>query len=213
MNRYSYGVAALKAALTIAFAAIVAEIAIMDLPTTIEEWKSRAPVIGLILLSAAGRALKNAYKNSDLKGSPFYNIMRTWMLFILIPALTLPGCVGFTPALAGKTRYDMEFIDKTAEQDTQFRVNIAAPAGVEVANLASMNYKWQPDGGGAIAVAGDTTADTTAQAQTLEKVGAQQVQALVSLLAILPTLAPLLQALRPAPAPPAAGIPIEPVEP
>lgn len=196
-NTYNYVTVLVKAAGTVAIATLAAEVARMDLPTTIDEWKARGGQMLFILLLAVGRALQNAWKNRDMKGSPFYNITRAWMLFLLIPALTMQGCLTAAPALAGKTHYDMEFIDKTAEQDTQFRVNIAAPAGVEVANLASMNYRWNPDGSGAIAVAGDTTADTTVQAATISEVNRQQAEAFMAFIALLPALAPLIQAFRP----------------
>jgi len=103
--------------------------------------------------------------------------MKTFIVLLIATALS--GCLTTPPALGGKTKYSMKFQDTVSEirdetgvitspgQDTQFMVNIAAAAGVDVKDLASMRYKVNPDGTVDIAVASQPAVDTTAQAQAL----------------------------------------------
>jgi hypothetical protein len=198
---FDWKITGLKAFLAALFAAGLQELALQASTGAFTEFALQSDWrnLGIAVAIALFRGIKNMVKNNDLYGNPLRNILKTWMLFLIIPALMLPGCVTATPAFGGKTTYKMDFVDATADQNTEFHVDISAPAGVEIQNLASMAYKWHPDGSGNIAVAGDTAADTTAQAAMLQEVNAQQVQAFVALLALIPTLAPLLQALSPAP--------------
>jgi hypothetical protein len=203
---FDWKITGLKAFLAALFAAGLQEIALQASTGAFTElalqsdWRN----LGIAVAVAFWRAGKNMVKNNDLNGNPLRNLLKTWMLFLLIPALTLPGCVTATPAFGGKTTYKMDFVDATAEQNTEFHVDISAPAGVEIQNLASMAYKWHPDGSGNIAVAGDTAADTTAQAAMLTEVNAQQLEFLKQLASLITSIMPLLHALSPAPAPVAA---------
>jgi hypothetical protein len=129
--------------------------------------------------------------------------MRYLLIIAALVLSTLSGCVSMTPALAGKTHYEMRFVDTLtpvegeAGQNTEFTVKVDAPAGVDITNLASMDYDWNPDNSGSIAVAGDTAADTTAQAAALVEVGAQQAQAFTGLIQALATVLPALTAQKP----------------
>jgi len=106
-----------------------------------------------------------------------------------ILALLLAGCQGMTPALAGKTNYDVEFTDTTADQNTTYRMQIKAPAGVDLASVTGMSYDWQPDGSGGIRVSSDAGIDTTQQAAAAVEVGRQQIEA-INL--VLNALAPVI---------------------
>jgi PBP1b-binding outer membrane lipoprotein LpoB len=106
-----------------------------------------------------------------------------------ILALLLAGCQGMTPALAGKTNYSVEFQDTTADQNTTYRMQIKAPAGVDLASVAAMSYDWQPDGSGGIRVSSDAGIDTTQQAAAAVEVGRQQIEA-INL--VLNALAPVI---------------------
>lgn len=102
---------------------------------------------------------------------------------IVAAALGLAGC-GTLPggALAGKTSYDVQFSDTTADQDTQYRMKIKAPAGADLASITGMVYDWNPDGTGHIAVSQDQTTDTTAQADALVQSTAQSMAAMSSIM-------------------------------
>lgn len=106
-----------------------------------------------------------------------------------ILALFLAGCQGMTPALAGKTNYNVEFSDTTADQNTVYKMNIKAPAGVDLASVTGMSYDWQPDGSGGIRVSTDAGVDTTQQAAAAVEVGRQQIEA-INL--VLNALAPVI---------------------
>ena len=106
-----------------------------------------------------------------------------------ILALLLAGCQGMTPALAGKTHYNVEFQDTTADQNTVYKMDIRAPAGVDLASVAAMSYDWQPDGSGGIRVSSDAGVDTTQQAAAAVEVGRQQIEAMN---VVLNALAPIL---------------------
>lgn len=106
-----------------------------------------------------------------------------------ILALLLAGCQGMTPALAGKTNYDVEFTDTTADQNTTYRMKIKAPAGVDLASVTGMSYDWEPDGSGGIRVSSDAGVDTTQQAAAAVEVGRQQIEAMN---VVLNALAPIL---------------------
>lgn len=93
----------------------------------------------------------------------------------------LQGCVTpLVPALAGKTVYQVKFQDQTAEQNTVYEMNIKAPAGVDLATVTGMQYKWDKDGSGNIAVSADGAVDTTVQADALVKINEDQLKALVN---------------------------------
>lgn len=100
--------------------------------------------------------------------------MRTLLPLI---CLVLSGCAG--PALMGKTHYNVEFQDTTTEQNTVYKMNIKAPAGVDIASVAGMNYSWTPDGSGNISVSNDSAVNTETQAAALVEINAQQTQALM----------------------------------
>lgn len=106
-----------------------------------------------------------------------------------ILALFLAGCQGMTPALAGKTHYNVEFQDTTTDQNTVYKMEIKAPAGVDLASVTGMSYDWQPDGSGGIRVSSDAGVDTTQQAAAAVEVGRQQIEA-INL--VLNALAPVI---------------------
>lgn len=80
--------------------------------------------------------------------------------------------------MAGKTHYNVEFTDTTLDQNTQYKMNIKAPAGVDLASVTGMTYDWQPDGSGNISVSNDSTVNTQAQAEALVKINEQQTMIL-----------------------------------
>lgn len=197
MRKFSAWKTFIKAGQTAIAANLAIELVRLDLPTTAEEWKARGAQLAVTLTMAVGRGVWNMWKTREVPGNPFYNIATPWMVaLVLIPTMT--GCVSMTPALAGKTHYQMDFVDTVqapegeAGQNTEFHVKVSAPAGVDVTNLASMNYDWKGDGSGKIAVAGDTKADTTAQAAALVEVNAAQAQAFTGLIQALAAALPLL---------------------
>lgn len=120
---------------------------------------------------------------------------RTIRHYMIVAALlTLTGC-GTLPggALNGKTSYDVQFSDTTADQDTQYRMKIKAPAGADLASITGMVYDWNPDGTGHIAVSQDQTTDTTAQAATLAEINAQSTAAMAeSVRQLLEMIGPLM---------------------
>lgn len=108
-------------------------------------------------------------------------------------ALALSGCATTLPAVGGKTHYNVEFSDVTAEQATNYKMNIRAPAGVELASMTGMQYNWKPDGSGEISVSQDQTSDSTAQAALISEVNRQQVEVFRQILdTTLSALAPFL---------------------
>ena len=108
---------------------------------------------------------------------------------LILAALVLTGC-GTLPggALNGKTSYNVEFSDTTAEQDTRYKMNIKAPAGVDLASVTGMTYDWK-DGEGRIAVSQDQTIDTTAQSDALVQSTAASMAAMAEVLRIIAPLA------------------------
>jgi len=87
--------------------------------------------------------------------------------------------MGLTPSVMGKTQYNVEFSDVTEDQNTQYKMNIKAPAGVDLASVTGMTYNWQPDGSGNISVSNDNVINTETQAVMLTEINAQQTQALL----------------------------------
>jgi len=85
----------------------------------------------------------------------------------------------------GKTHYNVEFTDTTEDQDTVYKMNIKAPAGVDISSVAGMTYDWRPDGSGNIAVSNDSTINTEVQAATLLEINRQQAEALNKALSAL----------------------------
>jgi len=90
----------------------------------------------------------------------------------------------------GKTKYHMKFQDTVSEikdeagvivapgQDTQFSVDIVAPAGIEITDLASMKYFVNPETGEVkISVASETAADTEKQVVMITEITKYQVEA------------------------------------
>lgn len=89
----------------------------------------------------------------------------------------LAGCVGMAPAVMGKTNYNVEFSDVTADQATNYRMNVKAPAGVDLATVTGMTYDWRPDGSGAISVSQQGNVNTESQAQAIAELSRQQLEA------------------------------------
>lgn len=111
------------------------------------------------------------------------------MRYLILCTLLLAGCSSLSPAVMGKTHYDVEFTDQTADQNTQYKMNIKAPAGVDLASVTGMTYDWKPDGSGAINVSQSGNVDTSNQAALIAEVSKQQVE---SLNMMLNALAPFL---------------------
>ena len=88
----------------------------------------------------------------------------------------------------GKTQYNVEFSDVTEDQNTQYKMDIKAPAGVDLASVTGMTYNWQPDGSGNISVSNDNVIDTKAQAVMLTEINAQQTQALLQSLQMMQSI-------------------------
>ena len=113
-----------------------------------------------------------------------------------ILALLLTGCAGIpSPALMGKSKYSVDFIDTVSPdgtQNTEFHSNIAAPAG-DIAKIdPGAQYKWQ-DGNGEFSVSGKGSIDSTAQATMLTEINKAQLDAFQSGLNMgLNALAPIL---------------------
>lgn len=100
-----------------------------------------------------------------------------WCILLAFAMLPLQGCATTLPAVGGKTAYNVEFSDITAEQATTYRMNIRAPAGVDVAGLTGMSYDWAGDGSGRIAVNSEQAVDSLAQATLIAEVSRQQLEA------------------------------------
>lgn len=112
-----------------------------------------------------------------------------------IAALAISGCVGMTPALAGKTKITTEFRDiATADNatDTHYSQSIVAPAGVDAKELNSFSYDWD-EKTGKITVSQDRNVNTLGQAEALIQVNAQQTQLINSLTqALISAAAPIV---------------------
>lgn len=100
-----------------------------------------------------------------------------WCILLAFALLPLQACATTLPAVGGKTAYNVEFSDITAEQATTYRMNIRAPAGVDIAGLTGMSYDWAGDGSGRIAVNSEQAVDSTAQATLIAEVSRQQLEA------------------------------------
>lgn len=116
-----------------------------------------------------------------------------YLVMAIIFGLAFAGCATTLPAVAGKTHYNVEFSDTTAEQATVYKMDIKAPAGVDLATVTGMTYDWNPDGSGAISVSQQGNVDTKTQAAMITEVSRQQVEAFkAGLDSALNVLAPLL---------------------
>jgi uncharacterized protein YceK len=116
----------------------------------------------------------------------------------LCATLALSGCATTLPAVGGKTHYNVEFSDVTADQATNYKMDIKAPAGVELATVTGMTYNWTPDGSGNISVSERGNVDTSGQAALIAEVSRQQMEAFkagmdATLKALAPLLGPYLQ--------------------
>lgn len=147
-----------------------------DESASIEQW---AAFLALCLPPLI-TAVRNFWKHKDKIGGKVSYVLPFLLALPLTGCGTLPG-----GALAGKTSYQVEFSDTTADQDTQYRMNIKAPAGVDLASVTGMTYDWKPDGSGSIAVSQDQTTDTTAQSQALVQSTATSMAAMAELLKML----------------------------
>lgn len=109
--------------------------------------------------------------------------------------LLLSGCATGMPSVWGKTVYNVEFADVTSDQNTQYKMNIKAPAGVDLASVTGMSYDWQPDGSGKINVSQKGNVNTESQASLIGELGQQQIEfATVLLNTLAPYLGQKLQA-------------------
>ena len=148
-----------------------AGVATVEIPEDSDAFDKAMPALLIAVIGAAWRAYNNMSKNRDKVGNPLGG--PTWpsgYLFLICAALALSGCATTLPAVGGKTHYDVEFSDVTAEQNTGYKMSIKAPAGVELASITGMTYDWQPDGSGAINVSQSGNVDSTAQAALIAEV-------------------------------------------
>lgn len=185
--RFSFSKATWKAAVMVVIAYLVAEVNAMieagTFPTTKEDWQQRGVALCVGLVFGAMKALHNVIKNREMKGNPLkarssYPSGYMWALTFAV-ALGLSGCVGMAPAVMGKTNYSVEFSDVTAEQATNYRMNVKAPAGVDLATVTGMTYDWS-DEGGAISVSQQGNVNTEVQAQAIAEISRQQLEAFQS---------------------------------
>lgn len=145
------------------------------------------------LLAGAMAALWAAGKNwsKNHPASPFAKLFGAVLLVVL-----LQGCATATPALAGKTNLTTKFSDVVTPdggQNTQYEQTVKAPAGVQLENIASMGYKWNPDGSGDIAIASAPKADTQGQADALVQVSKMQAELIGQLMtALIQAASPLV---------------------
>lgn len=194
---------------------LVSQLATLDLDGLLADPKRALPALALSLLVGCLKFVHNMWKNRDLPGNPFYTPPKmppyAGLVILMVSAsLGLAGCLTTPPGLGGKTKYSMDFVDTVSEikdetgtvvapgQDTTFRVNIAAPAGVDVKDLASMRYRVDPDTGEVdIAVASDTAADTTAQATAITQTHQMSLDTVTALTPVIANV--VAQALVPVP--------------
>lgn len=160
--------------------ALIRQLAPDALPWGIEGDAAVVAFVSAIIVPVASRWL--SFWRTPEKGSTYYvgisNRKRVWpFLLIAGTGLALQGCAGITPAFGGKTNYLVEFSDTTADQDTRYKMDIRAPAGVDLASVTGMTYDWRPDGSGAIAVSNDGTLSTQGQAALQAQYTAAQFDA------------------------------------
>lgn len=151
-----------------------------DESASIEQWATFLALCLPPLITAA----RNFWKHRDKIGGKVSYALPFLLLVSLAGCGTLPG-----GALAGKTHYNVEFSDTTAEQDTRYRMNIKAPAGVDLASVTGMTYDWNPDGSGKISVSQDQATDTRAQADALVQSTAASMSAMAETMKIIAPLA------------------------
>ena len=109
------------------------------------------------------------------------------MKYFFIPlAVLLSGCVATMPGVSGKTKLNISFDDNQTsdildangnvhtpgEGRTTFDVNIEAPQGVAIEQIAQMLYQLNEDGTFLINVNGETVADTTKQGEMIKEIAA-----------------------------------------
>lgn len=120
-----------------------------------------------------------------------YLVLMTLMITGLCSCMTPPG-------LGGKTKLHVSFDDvvinesfdadgilQPGGQDTNFSIDISAPAGVDIASIASMVYELDTDGAYRIGVNGDMKADTTVQAEVLSEIQKMNTEQLKLLLPVI----------------------------
>ena len=192
---------------------LVSQLATLDIDGIMSNPKEKIPAVLLALAVGGLKFLIDVWKQRDMPGNPFYDAPGppyVGLTVLLVAASTLAGCLTTPPGLGGKTKYSMDFVDTVSEikdetgtvvapgQDTTFRVNIAAPAGVDVKDLASMRYRVNPDTGEVdIAVASDTVADTTAQATAIAQTHQMSLDTVTALTPVIANV--VAQALVPIP--------------
>jgi hypothetical protein len=104
--------------------------------------------------------------------------MRT--ISILTVLALCAGCGTLNPATFGKTFYKQSFVDKEGDtlgangqvlagQNTEYHLEIKAPAGVKLDDLTGAQYKWDAEHG-EFAVNKSGTTDTTGQMEIIKAV-------------------------------------------
>ena len=129
---------------------------------------------------------------------------------LALVGLVAGGCMLSTPAIGGKTKLALNFMDTTEEQQTVFEVKASAPAGVDMDQVAAMFYEWKNDGSGELSVNSSAALDSTVQAELLARVAELTTEQRMQLAGKLgDMLTPLMTALgvkistpKPPPGPP-----------
>lgn len=95
-------------------------------------------------------------------------------LRVILISLLLPGCLGLSPALGGKTRYEVDFVDQVTDEGqlTTFNSKISAPAGVELDQISNAEYVWKD---GQFKINGDSVVDSSKQAESIDFYNEQQM--------------------------------------
>ena len=98
------------------------------------------------------------------------------------------GCATLNPAVSGKTKYKVEFIDVLEGQDTRFLIDVEAPSGVNIVDLVAMKYEWEPEKG-TISISGESTIDSQGQAEMIKNLAELYSSAVQSVMeGIIPSL-------------------------
>lgn len=115
--------------------------------------------------------------------------------FILCFVLFLSSCTTWTPAVGGRLNYQAKFQDITEDQTTIYEVKLNGPAGAELAGMAQMKYILNEDGTYDITVAQEGTADTSKQADLIDSVNKDQLNAIIAGAKLGLDLAPILESI------------------
>lgn len=171
-----------------------------QLPEDFNVFTDAWPVHATALVAALWKAWLNWNKNKD--NGKLKTGLPSWFILGLAGSMLFvsSGCAGLAPAAFGKTKYSVEFHDNLwpAEgvaatglasesgtgQDTSFVMKIEAPAGVELSELTGMDYAWNPDGSGAIAINSEAGVNSVGQAALIGDLVRAQTELVGSIAAL-----------------------------